>query len=60
MKRSVFEELLNINSDNFQKKAHKVEGTDEYKLYMKYNGEWLFSGRYTKEGLNDIWGFIVD
>lgn len=47
---NTFQELNNSKEDNYTHKAFK--DSQGYKLYMRFNDQWLFAGRYiTKESL---------
>ncbi len=45
---NVFTDLRGGYQDDFQRKAIR-ESFNWYKMYMKWNGEWLFSGCYSKD-----------
>lgn len=39
--------------DNFRHKA--VKNGNSYKVYTRYNNEWLFAGRYSKDHLEEVY-----
>ncbi len=45
--RNTLQELSGGYQDDFIRKATRIS-FDTYEMHMKYNGEWLFSGTYSK------------